>query len=207
MPDEDKKDQASEKEEEKKPEGQDQEKENEDKDKESADDLEGLKRQNKALLDKLTKTKSRSAELETKVSQFEKERADQEKKRLEEQGEFKRLYEEEKNLKESEITKMRDRLVMAELKAHALDAGILDLDVVKLIPKDSVKLTDDGVEGAKEAIEAFKAAKPSLFKSEQKATTTGAPVQDPTKNKKPDPAKIENARKAWDDFEASIAKK
>ena len=61
-----------------------------------------------------------------------------------------------------------ERLMRAGLKAHAVSAGIVDTDVLKLLdPKESgVRLDEEGdVVGAKEAIEALKAAKPWAFKN------------------------------------------
>ena len=60
-----------------------------------------------------------------------------------------------------------ERLMRAGLKAHAASAGIVDPDVLQLLDlkEAGVRLDEAGeVVGAKEAIEALKAAKPWAFK-------------------------------------------
>ena len=60
-----------------------------------------------------------------------------------------------------------ERLMRAGLKAHAMSAGIVDPDVLKLIDlgTSGVRLDEAGeVVGAEQAIEALKAAKPWAFK-------------------------------------------
>ncbi len=60
-----------------------------------------------------------------------------------------------------------ERLMRAGLKAQAASAGIVDPDVLKLLDltASGVRLDDAGeVVGAKEALEALKAAKPWAFK-------------------------------------------
>ncbi len=79
-----------------------------------------------------------------------------------------------------------ERLMRAGLKAHAIAAGIVDPDVLKLLDlKDTgLRLDEAGdVVGAKEAIDALKAAKPWAFKqtaadkgsSSSTAPSPGAP--------------------------------
>ena len=74
----------------------------------------------------------------------------------------------------------QDRLIRAELKAFGLAAGIVDVDVLRLIDLKSsgVKLDESGeVVRAKEAVEALKAAKPWAFKqnaAEQGSSSSAA---------------------------------
>jgi hypothetical protein len=56
------------------------------------------------------------------------------------------------------------RIIMAELKAQALEAGIVDLDGLKLADLSSVQLNDAGeLEGGAELISGLKESKPYLF--------------------------------------------
>jgi len=69
------------------------------------------------------------------------------------------------------------RIMKAELKAFAVKAGIVDLDGLAFIDMTKVKLTDDGeIEGADEAIDALRKAKPYLF------TKTTSSTERPPKN-------------------------
>lgn len=64
------------------------------------------------------------------------------------------------------------RIVMAELKAEALRAGIVDLDGLRLADLSSVKLSDTGdLEGGAELIASLKEAKPYLFLPQTGAQT------------------------------------
>lgn len=80
-----------------------------------------------------------------------------------------------------EVSKAAEqRIVRAELKAHAIKAGIVDLDGLKLVDLSSVKLDDNGeVEGADALIETLKKAKPYLFGTPSSSTTKPPPSNDP----------------------------
>lgn len=70
--------------------------------------------------------------------------------------------------KDNAIVAMREqsdnRLIGAELRFQAARAGIIDLDVLRLIDPGTLRLGDDGtVEGAHEAIDALRQSKPYLF--------------------------------------------
>lgn len=76
------------------------------------------------------------------------------------------------------------RIIKAELKAFAVKAGIVDLDGLAFIDMAKVKLTDAGeIEGADEAIDALRKAKPYLF-TKTTASTERAPPKTPTEHKK-----------------------
>jgi hypothetical protein len=67
------------------------------------------------------------------------------------------------------------RIIKAELKAHAIKAGIVDLDALALADLSGVKLNDNGeIEGAEAALDALKKSKPYLF-----AQTTASTQQPP----------------------------
>ena len=56
------------------------------------------------------------------------------------------------------------RIKHAELRAHAIKAGIVDLDALKLLDASALKMNEAGeVEGADALIDAAKKAKPYLF--------------------------------------------
>ncbi len=63
------------------------------------------------------------------------------------------------------------RIIKAEMKTHAIKAGIVDLDGLTLADLSQVKIDEQGeVTGAEEAIAALKKAKPYLFTT---TTATG----------------------------------
>jgi hypothetical protein len=65
------------------------------------------------------------------------------------------------------------RLIHAELKVAALQAGIVDLDALKLLDTSSVKLNAAGdIEGAKELFDKARQAKPHLFGKDKTAKHT-----------------------------------
>ena len=69
-----------------------------------------------------------------------------------------------------------DRLILAELKAAALKAGMIDLDGLKLADISSVKLNDKGeLEGADALMSSLKTAKPYLFKETKSTSSTASP--------------------------------
>ena len=70
-------------------------------------------------------------------------------------------------------TTSQQRLIRAELKAHALKAGMVDLDGLKLLDLTKIVLTDDGeIDGAEALLEAAKKAKPWLFGQVSTTTST-----------------------------------
>jgi hypothetical protein len=88
-----------------------------------------------------------------------------EKKRLEEQGEFKQLLEQER-ARNKELT------LNTQIQAAAIKAGAVDVEAVtKLIDRNAITIKDDGtVEGISEAVTALLESKPYL-------KGTGAPAQ------------------------------
>lgn len=76
------------------------------------------------------------------------------------------------------------RIIRAELKALAVKAGIVDLDGLKLVELDKVKLDDKGeVEGADALIEGLKKAKPYLFTAPGSSSTQPPPGHSENKPK------------------------
>ena len=71
-------------------------------------------------------------------------------------------------------SRLRERLVHAELKAHAVRAGMVDLDGLKLLDASALTLNEqDEVEGAAELMRAMRRNKPWLFGG---ASTSSAAV-------------------------------
>lgn len=67
-----------------------------------------------------------------------------------------------------------ERIIRSELKAHAVAAGIVDLDGLKLIDTKDIKVDENGeVVGAEEAIKALKEKKTYLFVEHKSSTYTG----------------------------------
>jgi hypothetical protein len=73
----------------------------------------------------------------------------------------------------------RDRILRAELKVEAIKAGLLDLDMLKLIDLSKLSLKDDGVDGLDEALAALKSSKPALFGSGNTSSSAAAPKAGP----------------------------
>lgn len=68
---------------------------------------------------------------------------------------------------------MKDKYALAELKAHAVAAGLSDLDCIKMMDTSSLSVEEDGsVTGISEIVAAFKTAKPYLFGAEKKSSSS-----------------------------------
>lgn len=95
-----------------------------------------------------------------------------------------------------------ERILRAELKAAAKDAGMIDLDGLKLADLSKVKLNDKGdIEGAEELFAQLKESKPYLF------GTTGSTSSTEKPPKKPDHGKPKNVNEMTDAERAAEAKK
>lgn len=93
----------------------------------------------------------------------------------------KKLEEKTKADIENATKAANDRIVRAELKAIAIKAGMIDLDVLKLVDLSKVTLNDDGsVEGADALIEDMKKNKPHFFKEASDTSTPGKPPSSKT---------------------------
>jgi chromosome segregation ATPase len=98
----------------------------------------------------------------------------------------------------------RTRAINADLRIAAKDAGATDLsDVLALLPRDKLELTDDGdVKNAADVIAEFKKTKPHLF---------GAAATSTSSTNTPPPAKTPGAKAALDmtdeEFNAALKNK
>lgn len=63
----------------------------------------------------------------------------------------------------AEMTALRARLVLAELRTEAVRAGMVDLDGVKLVDVSALVLGTDGIEGGAALMARMREAKPWLF--------------------------------------------
>jgi len=139
------------------------------------DYIKSLRAEGMSRRDKLDAEKTRASAVEKELnelkSKLESETKAAEKKKLEEQGEHKRLAELAEQERDATKQKYQSRIISTELKAALATAGVLDLDVADLVPRDKIVFDkDDNVTGIAEAVEAFKAAKPHLFKPDAPAT-------------------------------------
>lgn len=73
--------------------------------------------------------------------------------------------------------RLRQRLMRADLKAHAVRAGMVDLDGLKLVDTSSLTLNDqDEVDGAETLMASLRRAKPWLFGAAHHSTSSAAPA-------------------------------
>jgi len=92
----------------------------------------------------------------------------------------------EARVKEGEAALER-RLVQAELKAHAIKAGLVDLDALVMADLSAVKLkVEGGLEGVEGVFERLREAKPYLFGQASTSSTQVAPA--------PNAAVVRNAK-------------
>jgi hypothetical protein len=79
----------------------------------------------------------------------------------------------------------RTNLMMSELKAEAVRAGMVDLDGLKLLDASTVTVSERGeVTGAATAMERFRRAKPWLFGGVSSTSTAVPPPSQPPRAKK-----------------------
>jgi len=65
--------------------------------------------------------------------------------------------------------------ILATIKAAAIEAGLVDHDMIALIERSKVSMDEHGeVHGAAEAVADLKARKPQLFRSERFKTNSQA---------------------------------
>ncbi|WP_428375188.1 hypothetical protein [Lichenicoccus sp.] len=75
-------------------------------------------------------------------------------------------------------TDLTGRIIRSELKAHALKAGIVDLDALRLADTSTLSLSETGdVVGAEALIEMLRQQKPYLFADGQSGVSTGTTGQ------------------------------
>jgi len=86
-----------------------------------------------------------------------------------------RIVELERKIMEQEA-QFQTRLIHADLKAHAIKAGMVDLDGLKLVDLSGIKLNANGeVEAADRLMSDLRRSKPWLFQGTSSSTTVAAP--------------------------------
>jgi hypothetical protein len=86
-----------------------------------------------------------------------------------------RIIELERRLEEQAAVH-QSRLIHAELKSHAIKAGMVDLDGLKLVDPSSINLNSKGeVDGADRLMADLRRNKPWLFHGTSSSTTAVAP--------------------------------
>lgn len=129
------------------------------------------------------KQRAEKNELAKKNTLYESEKEEAERKRLEEQGEHKKIA--DKALKDLETERESNKKfrINSEIKVAAIAAGIIDPKVAQLIPTDKIGINAAGeIEGVVEAVAIFKKESPNLFGDPKKETTvlsTGSEKLDP----------------------------
>ena len=132
-----------------------------------------------------------------KLQALEQKNADAERKRLEEEGNYKQLAAQEREAREAADVRAaqiesdsRHRESNAEIRIALMAEGVSDPDVAMLIDRSSVKFENGRFTGITEAVKAFKEAKPHFF-GKPVVSTSAAPVP-------PAPAKASDANQPVD---------
>ena len=87
------------------------------------------------------------------------------------------------------------RIINAELRLAAQQAGLIDADDLRLVDVDALKLNDKGeVEGLTALVDGFKTSKPHLFKSPDAPPTPANNNTNPTPPPTPAPAGAKHAK-------------
>jgi hypothetical protein len=98
-----------------------------------------------------------------------------------------------------QLATANQRLIQAELKAHAVRAGIIDLDCLKLLDSSSLKIDDEGnVPGAAASLATLQRDKPWLFAKANSSHTAPAPAPEPPKTRMAKEMSVEEWRTARD---------
>ena len=83
-----------------------------------------------------------------------------------------------------QLAAVNARLIQAELKTHAIRAGIIDLDCLKLLDTAAFQLDDQGnLPQAESALAALKRDKPWAFAKPNSSHPTPAPIPEPPKTR------------------------
>ena len=101
--------------------------------------------------------------------------------------------------------RMHDQRIMrAELKAEAVRAGMVDLDGLKLVETEDLKLNDKGeVEGATMLMSRLKRSKPWLFGTGNSSSSAAPPPSAPPQKK----SALEMTEEEWRRARADILRK
>lgn len=128
----------------------------------------------KSIHDENARFRHQNRELTKKLKEYEEANAAADAKKLEENGEFKKLADEaEKRARKAEkesaarIENMQKKTIRMNARALLVAEGILDADDVALLDFSDVSWDDEADEpkGLEAAVKAFKKAKPGKFKA------------------------------------------
>lgn len=118
-----------------------------------------------------------------RAQDLEHEKSEGERKRLEEEGNYKQLAQQEREQRvaaESRIVEIenssRDREAAAELRIALLAEGVTDPDIATLVDRSSIKFEGGRFVGVTEAVKAFKEAKPHFFGTPRPQATSLSPA-------------------------------
>jgi len=99
-----------------------------------------------------------------KLEKFQKDKDEADAAKLEEQGEYKKLLEIERQQNVDFKAKLTANKIESELKLLAVQHGIINTDYIAMFDKTSISISDDGdLTGLQEAFESFVEANPALF--------------------------------------------
>jgi len=142
-------------------------------------------------------------EAEAKAAQLQAKIEAEEAEKLKKQGEYQKLYEGE----QEKYKGLQARLVEQEMKIHAQKAGIIDLEVAKLIPTDSVRINESGeIVGAEEAVANFKQVRAHLFQNPAAAAAPPPPKTTSAGNEPPKPGPAATAKSVLELSDAEYKK-
>jgi Skp family chaperone for outer membrane proteins len=115
------------------------------------------------------------AEAQNKLTEIQAEAAERERKELEAKGEYQKLYEQEKQERQTELKAARIALIETTIEKAAIEQGIHP-KLIKLITKHGTHVTEAGeVQGVDRAIERFREEHADLIEmtAPAKATNNG----------------------------------
>ncbi|MAH50280.1 hypothetical protein CMI37_30950 [Candidatus Pacearchaeota archaeon] len=121
-----------------------------------------------ALLDAKRNANAEAKDLRLKLEGFEKEKDEAEKKKLEEEGEFKALADKEKVEKEEIKATFNSKMIEMKMQIEAVKQGIKNESDISLADMAEVGIDKEfNVSGVEESIAKLKEAKPYLFGADE----------------------------------------
>jgi hypothetical protein len=130
--------------------------------------------------------KAEAKAAEAKAAQLSAEKEAATKKQLEEQGNYKALYEKAEDDKRQLLQAFQERTVKEVVARELVKQGAVDEDLTDLVlsrHKETIRYQDGQVLGVNDAVALFKTQKPAFFKAPEPAapapSSTGLPVTSP----------------------------
>jgi hypothetical protein len=85
---------------------------------------------------------------------------------------------------QQQLEQANQRLIRAELKGHAIRAGIIDVDCLKLLDSSGLKLDENGeLPDAPAALAQLKLEKPWVFRQQNSSHPAAPPAPEPPQQK------------------------